>query len=178
LLCSLLLNVFDYGTLIFVRLLILLSCNERNNLADHGIVIFVASQCVRSWYTYICAFIDPVILKWLHMHRTRLSVMKWILNMFIVAYVHVCLMMCAYRCLCIRIWLYDMLRRRNLGNYSPMFKAINNVISFSTCSRSNPSYLFNRMESNRMVVCRWLHVAYVVDYIMKLRKSLLTLCTS
>jgi len=60
-------------------------------------------------------------------------------------------MMRAYRCLCICIWLYDMLRRRNLSNYSPMFKAINNVISFSTCSTSSLSYLFHRMELNLMI---------------------------
>ena len=94
------------------------------------------------------------------------------------AHVHVCLIMCAYRCLCIRIWPYDMLRRRNLGNYSPMFKAIKNVISFSTCSLSNLSYLFNRMESNRMVICGWLYVAYVGDCIVKSGRSLLTLCAS
>jgi len=66
-------------------------------------------------------------LKWLHTHRSRLYVITRILNMCIDVYVHVCLIMRAYRCLCIRIWLYDMLRCRNLGNYSPVFKAINNV---------------------------------------------------
>ena len=47
--------------------------------------------------------------------------------MCIGAYVHICLLMCAYRCLCIRIWLYDMLKRRNLDNYAPVFTTINNV---------------------------------------------------
>ena len=35
---------------------------ERSNLADYGIVILVASQCGRLWYTYICAFLDQVIM--------------------------------------------------------------------------------------------------------------------
>ena len=90
--------------------------------------------------------------------------------MCIGTYVHVCLMMCTYRCVCILIWLYYMLRRKNLGNYSPMFKAIDNVISFN----NNLSYLLNQMESNRIVVCEWLHVAYMGDCTVKPRKSLLT----
>ena len=61
------------------------------------------------------------------MRRSRLYFMKRTLNMRIDAYMHVCSLMCAYRCLCIRIWLYDILRRRNLGNYAPVFKVINNV---------------------------------------------------
>jgi len=53
--------------------------------------------------------------------------MTRILNMCIGAYVHVCLIIRAYQCLCIRIRLYDMLRRRNLDNYAPVFKEINSV---------------------------------------------------
>jgi len=41
---------------------------ERSNLADYGIVIFVASQCDRLWYTYICAFIDHVNYAWNDMY--------------------------------------------------------------------------------------------------------------
>ena len=41
---------------------------ERSNLADYGIVIFVASQCGRLWYIYIRAFIDYVNYAWNDMY--------------------------------------------------------------------------------------------------------------
>jgi len=111
------------------------------------------------------------ILEMMCTRRSRFYVIKRTLTMCIGAYVHVCLIMCAYRCLYMWIWLYDMLRRRNLGNYSPMFKMINNVISFSTCSTSTLSYPLHRMESNRMITCSlcgWLYseVTKVIAYIM------------
>jgi len=41
---------------------------ESSNLADCGIVIFVASQCGRLWYTSIRAFIDHVNYAWNDMY--------------------------------------------------------------------------------------------------------------
>jgi len=91
---------------------------ERSNLADYGIVIFVSSQCGRLYYTYILRLLTMLImLEMICMCWSRLNGMKRILNMCIGAYVHVHLIMCAYRCLCMCNGLYDMLRRRNLGNF-------------------------------------------------------------
>jgi len=127
---------------------------------------------------YLCVYWPCYLyLKWLHTRRSRLYVMKRTLNMCIGAYVRVCLMMCAYRCLYIRLWLYDMLKCRNLGNYLPIFKMINNVISFSTCSTSSLSYLLIEWSWIEWV-CGWLSGTYVCSCIARSRKSLLTLCAS
>ena len=44
---------------------------ERSNVADYGIVIFVASQCGRLWCTYIHAFIDHVNYAWNDMYLLK-----------------------------------------------------------------------------------------------------------
>ena len=50
---------------------------ERNNLADYGLVILNTSQCVRSWYTYICAFFDHVIYIWNDCVRVEVDSRLW-----------------------------------------------------------------------------------------------------
>jgi len=120
-------------------------------------------------------------LKWVRMRRSRLYIMKRILNMCIGAYVHVCLIMCVYRCLCLWIWLYDMLRRGNLGNYAPLFKVIKNVcrpllvkrviflVSFTNWSRIGCLYIWMVAYNLR----RWLlsKVMNVIVYDMCLLNS-------
>jgi len=50
---------------------------ERSNLADYGIVIFVASPCGRLWYIYIRAFIDYVNYAWNDCVRVKVDVRLW-----------------------------------------------------------------------------------------------------
>ena len=50
---------------------------ETSNLADYGIVIFVASQCGQLWYTYIRAFIDHVNYAWNDCVRIKVDARLW-----------------------------------------------------------------------------------------------------
>jgi len=49
----------------------------RSNLADYGIVIFVASQCGRLWYIYNRAFIDYVNYAWNDCVRVKVDARLW-----------------------------------------------------------------------------------------------------
>ena len=111
---------------------------ERSNLADYGIVILLLLNVVGYGTSIFVRLLTMLImLEMICTCWSGLNGMKRILNKCIGAYSHGWLIMCAYRCLCMCNGLYDMLRRRNLGNDSPMFKAINNVFSFNNYSRNN-----------------------------------------
>ena len=65
---------------------------ERSNLADYGIVIFIASQCGRLWYTYIRAFINHVNYAWNDMYVLKWA--QWYETDF--DYVHRCICACLF----------------------------------------------------------------------------------
>jgi len=112
------------------------------------------SMCSIMVHLYLCVcWPCYVYLKWLHTRQSRLYVLTQILNMCIGAYVYVCLIMCAYWCLCIRIWLYDTLKCRNLGNYAPVFEVINNVRRSLPAKRV--TFLISLITSGRI---EWLYV--------------------